>query len=91
MKAVIAAVLMLSFTNITEAVCRKSQVCDDYGQNCRSIDVCDSNTDLPSTEMAPLTAPSAQIKPLPSLTMPPIGANECQHKQVNGRWQNICW
>lgn len=27
---------------------------------------------------------------LPSVSLPPLGATECEYKQVNGIWQNIC-
>jgi hypothetical protein len=75
-----------------EARCRKSQVCDDYGMDCRAMDICDSTLDLPSIELAPLPPlPAIEIKPLPSVTIPPIGTGQCEYKQVNGRWQNVCW
>ena len=71
--------------------CRKSNVCDDYGQNCRAQDICDSTLDLPSTGLAPLTPlPSMELKPLPSMKLPPLGTSRCDYKQVNGRWQNVC-
>ncbi len=73
------------------AQCRKSNVCDDYGQNCRAQDVCDSTLDLPSTGLTPLTPlPSMELKPLPSMKLPPLGTSRCDYKQVNGRWQNVC-
>src|SRR6266404_2711034 len=37
-QAVIATVLVVGFANIADARCRKSQVCDDYGNNCRVKD-----------------------------------------------------
>lgn len=74
-----------------EARCRKSQVCDDLGMNCQVQDICDSSIDLPSVELAPLTPlPSTQIKPLPSVGLPPLGTSNCEYKQVNGQWQNVC-
>jgi len=72
------------------AACRASNVCDDYGQNCRVMDICDSSIDIPSTNIPPLTLPSAELKPLPSLDLPPLGTNSCEYMQVNGQWQNVC-
>lgn len=90
-KAVIATVLVVGFANIANAACRKSQVCDDYGNNCRVQDICDSTLDLPSVELAPLRPlPSMELKPLPSMELPPLGTTQCQYMQVNGRWQNVC-
>ena len=90
-KTVIATILVFSFANISGAACRKSQVCDDYGNNCRIQDICDSNLDLPSIELAPLRPlPSTELKPLPSIELPPLGTSHCEYMQVNGRWQNIC-
>ena len=87
----IAAIVALATSSIAEAKCRKSQVCDDYGMNCRVQDICDNTLDLPSIELAPLRPlPSMQLKPLPSIDLPPLGTTNCQYKQVNGRWQNIC-
>jgi len=31
-----------------------------------------------------------ELKPLPSLALPPLGASKCEYKQVNGHWQNVC-
>lgn len=78
-------------SSVAEAQCRKSMVCDDYGQNCHAQDICDNTLDLPSVSLPPLTPlPSMQLKPLPSLTLPPLGTTSCQYMQVNGRWQNVC-
>lgn len=90
-QAAIAAVLVAGFANIADAKCRKSQVCDNYGNNCRVQDICDSTLDLPSVELAPLRPlPSMGLKPLPSMELPPLGTTQCQYMQVNGRWQNVC-
>ncbi len=87
----VAAIITLGTSSIVEAKCRKSQVCDDYGMNCRVQDICDSTLDLPSVELAPLRPlPSTELKPLPSVDLPPLGTTNCQYMQVNGRWQNIC-
>ena len=84
-------IVALGFSSITEARCRKAQVCDDYGMNCRVQDICGSSLDLPSVDLAPLRPlPSTQFKPLPSVGLPPLGTTKCQYMQVNGRWQNIC-
>ena len=90
-KAIIATVLLVGFVNTANASCRKSQVCDDYGNNCRAQDICDSTLDLPSVELAPLRPlPSTDLKPLPSMELPPLGTSQCQYMQVNGHWQNVC-
>ena len=91
----LSKVICVSFVCLTSlpalAQCRKSNVCDDYGQNCRAQDICDSTLDLPSTGLAPLTPlPSMELKPLPSMKLPPLGTSRCDYKQVNGRWQNVC-
>ena len=90
-KAVVATILVFGFTNISVAACRKSQVCDDYGNNCRVQDICGSTLDLPSVELAPLRPlPSMELKPLPSMELPPLGTSKCEYMQVNGHWQNVC-
>lgn len=87
----VAAVVAVGVSSLAEARCRKAQVCDDYGQNCRVQDICDSTLDLPSVELAPLTPlSSTQLKPLPSVGLPPLGTTQCQYVQVNGQWQNVC-
>ena len=90
-QAVIATFIAISFATSADARCRKSQVCDDYGMNCRVMDICDNSLDLPSMEPPPLRLlPSTELKPLPSLELPALGTTQCQYMQVNGRWQNIC-
>ena len=90
-KAFVAIILVIGFANISFAACRKSQVCDDYGNNCRVQDICDSTLDLPSVELAPLRPlPSMELKPLPSMDLPPLGTSICEYMQVNGHWQNVC-
>lgn len=90
-QAVLATVLVVVFANTAGAACRKSQVCDDYGNNCRVQDICDNALDLPSVDLAPLRPlPSMELKPLPSMDLPPLGTSQCQYLQVNGRWQNVC-
>lgn len=84
--------LTLSFGSQTLfAKCSKSNVCDDLGQNCEAIDICDNLFDAPAKNFAPLTPmPTLKFKPLPSLRVPPIGTTQCDYMQVNGRWQNVC-
>lgn len=90
-RLLVGAFVALAVSSTAEAKCRKSQVCDDYGMNCRVQDVCGSTLDLPSVELAPLTPlPSTQLKPLPSVGLPLLGATQCQYMQVNGQWQNVC-
>ena len=82
---------LILFAPTVVAVCKKSNVCDDYGRNCKVMDVCDSKLDLPSVGLPPLQPlPSTKIKPLPSMQLPPIGASKCEFKQVNGEWKNVC-
>ena len=86
-----AVVFTLGISGIVEAKCRKAQVCDDFGMNCRVKDICDNKLDLPSVGLAPLPPlPSTKLKPLPSVSLPPLGTTKCQFKQVNGKWKNIC-
>lgn len=86
-----ATIIALGNLSISEANCKKSQVCDDNGMNCSVQDICDSTLDLPSVGLAPLTPlPSTQLKPLPSVGLPPVGTSQCQYMQVNGQWQNVC-
>lgn len=87
--SVLTAFVMSSTASFAE--CRKSHVCDGNGQNCRYQDVCSSKLDLPSVGLNPLTPlPPMDLKPLPSLALPPLGTSRCEYLQVNGRWQNIC-
>jgi len=82
----------VTLSAISQATCVKSYVCDNWGQNCRYQDICDSNIDLPSTNLQPLPSlPSTQLKPLPSMNLPPLGTSKCEYKQVNGVWQNVCY
>jgi hypothetical protein len=91
MKKILLAITLLAISTMSYGMCRKSNVCDDYGHNCRVQDICDSNMDLPSLALPPLTPmPSLELKPLPSLALPPLGTSKCEYKQVNGRWQNVC-
>lgn len=90
-KLVVTTILAIVFSKISQAACRKSQVCDDYGNNCRVTDICNSTLDLPSLDLAPLRPiPSLEIKPLPSMDLPPLGTSKCEYMQVNGHWQNVC-
>ncbi|PJC75211.1 MAG: hypothetical protein CO012_03970 [Syntrophobacterales bacterium CG_4_8_14_3_um_filter_49_14] len=87
----LAIAVSLGVAGILEAKCRKAQVCDDYGMNCKVQDICDSTLDLPSVGLPPLRPlPSTELKPLPSLDLPPLGTTKCEYKQVNGKWQNVC-
>lgn len=91
MKNAILAVGLFGFIGTADAMCQKSWVCDDYGMSCRIMDVCDSSIDLPSVGIPPLRPlPSMELKPLPSVGLPPLGTSQCQYRQVNGQWQNIC-
>jgi len=90
-KSFVVGVAFLGVATVAEAQCRKAQVCDDYGMNCRVEQVCDGTLDLPSVEVDPLRPlPSTQLKPLPSVGLPPLGTSKCEYKQVNGFWQNVC-
>lgn len=81
----------LASFDVALAVCQRAHVCNDYGQNCKYMDVCDSNLDLPAIGLNPMPSiRTLEPKPLPSLALPPLGANKCEYAQVNGRWQNIC-
>lgn len=84
--------LFCSFYAATaSAQCRSSNVCDDYGQNCRIQDICDNSLDLPSVNVPPVQPlPSMELKPLPSMALPPLGTSNCEYLQVNGHWQNVC-
>ena len=90
--AFLAAVTVISVSTAAFADCRRSYVCDDWGNNCSYMDVCDGSLDLPSVGLDPLPSlPSMELKPLPSMDLPPLGTSKCEYKQVNGMWQNICW
>jgi len=90
-RVIVATVFAVGFSNMANGACIKSQVCDDYGNDCHVQDICDSVLDLPSVELAPLRPlPSMELKPLPSLELPPPGTSKCEYMQVNGRWQNVC-
>ena len=92
MKNKLFFMLVTLFITSANAECINSYVCDDYGENCRYMDICDDSLDLPSVGLNPLPAlPSVELKPLPSLELPPLGTSECEYKQVNGVWKNVCW
>ena len=79
-------------SSIAYSECRKSYVCDEYGDNCKYIDVCDDTLDLPSIDIEPLPAlPPIELKPLPSIELPPLGTTKCEYMQVDGEWKNVCW
>lgn len=91
MKTVIILIVLLA-SAMAQGACRSSYVCDDYGQNCRYVDICDSTIDLPSMNLPPIPPlPTIEIKPLPSMALPPIGTSQCRYMMVDGRWQNICY
>jgi len=91
MKKILLAITLLAISTMSYGMCRKSNVCDDYGHNCRVQDICDSVIDIPSAGIPPIRPlPSIEIKPLPSLALPPLGTSKCEYMQVNGRWQNVC-
>jgi len=73
MKSLILVSLMVyafSISTMVEAKCRKAHVCDDYGQNCKMRQICDSQLDLPSIEVTPIKPlPSTNLKPLPSVKL----------------------
>jgi hypothetical protein len=87
-------IALIALTLISQPVlakCYKSNVCDDYGQNCEAIDICSNVLDLPSTNLTPLAPfPTLKFKPMPSMKLPPLGTSSCEYMQVNGQWQNIC-
>ncbi len=89
-KLIIIATIFLGFT-LADAVCTNSYICDDYGRNCHYQDVCDSTIDLPSTNVPMPSLPNIDLKPLPSIQIPPLGTSHCEYMQVNGRWENVCW
>ena len=90
-RAALALSLALSFATSAYAACRMAHVCDDYGNNCRYQNICNSSLDLPSVGLNPLPSLlSMELKPLPSMELPPLGTSKCEYKQVNGHWQNIC-
>jgi hypothetical protein len=81
----------LGVFSVSQAECRRAHVCDSIGQNCRYQDVCSSTLDLPSVGLNPLPALSTMdLKPLPSMALPPLGTSRCDYVMVNGRWQNVC-
>lgn len=81
----------MAVSEAANAECIRAQVCDDFGMNCHAEDICDSTTDIPSVDVDPITPiPSAELKPLPSVDIPPVGTSGCKYMQVNGRWENIC-
>lgn len=93
MKTILLLLLIIasSYSATASAQCRSSNVCDDYGNNCRVKDICDSTLDLPSTNLPPLQPlPSTELKPLPPMTLPPLGTSKCEYMQVNGQWKNVC-
>ena len=91
-KASLLFLFFLACTNQAFAACTNSWVCDDYGMDCQTMQVCDSTLDLPDVGLPPLRPlPSTDLKPLPSIELPPLGTTNCEHVQVNGRWQNICY
>jgi hypothetical protein len=71
------------------ATCKKARVCDDFENNCKIQDICESKLDLPSVQPSP-PQPPTQLKPLPSTSLPPLGTTKCEYKQVNGAWKNVC-
>lgn len=84
-------IFLFLLSSNTYAKCRSSNVCDDYGQNCRVVDICDNTLDLPSLGLPPIRSlPTLKLKPLPSLNLPPLGTSSCRYMQVNGKWQNVC-
>ncbi|MCF6261640.1 MAG: hypothetical protein L3J98_16005 [Gammaproteobacteria bacterium] len=91
-KLILCGFATLVFSGNSYAECTRSYVCDDWGNNCKYMDICNDSLDLPSVGLDPLPSlPTTDLKPLPSVDLPPLGTSNCEYKQVNGRWQNICW
>ncbi len=94
MKFIASAALgavVLTFATSVAAQCRQAWVCNDFGQNCKVRQICGSSLDLPGINLPPLQPlPSMELKPLPSLQLPPLGTTQCEYRQVNGRWMNVC-
>ena len=92
LKVILITILSLFYFNVAYSVCKKSYVCDDYGMNCKLIDICEKSWDVPSYNVPPVRPlPTWKVKPIPSVKVPPIGTRKCEWKQVNGQWKNICW
>lgn len=90
-KPIVFGLTILVISANVYAECRRSYVCDDWGSNCRYMDICDDSLDLPSVGLNPLPSlPTSDLKPLPSVDLPPLGTSNCEYKQVNGLWQNVC-
>lgn len=90
-KLIIVLFIGFLFSESANAVCWKSWVCDDYGNNCRYEDICNNVLDLPSINVPPIPAiPTIELKPIPVPTIPPIGTTHCEYMLVNGQWRNIC-
>ena len=88
----LTTVILVIFSTTANSECRRAHVCDDDGENCQYMDICDDVLDLPSNDIDPLPSlPTIELKPLPSLELPPLGTTQCEYKQVNGAWQNVCW
>jgi len=47
-------IVNLIISSTAYAECRRSYVCDDYGNNCQYMDICDESLDLPSVDIDPL-------------------------------------
>ena len=91
-KVTLFGIACLIISSTAYAECQRSYVCDDYGSNCQYMDICDDSLDLPSVDIDPLPSlPTTDLKPLPSLDLPPLGTSQCEYKQVDGEWQNVCW
>lgn len=84
--------LILLFVSVgVQAECRRVEVCDDYGYRCHIEQVCDSQFDLPSIGIDPLpSVKQLELKPLPSIGLPPLGTTRCEYKLVSGEWRNVC-
>ena len=91
-KTITTIALLLGFASTANAQCRQSQVCDDYGQRCRIVQICRNAIDMPDYINPPQAPqiPRYEMKPLPSFEMPPLGTTECKYMLVNGRWQSVC-
>jgi hypothetical protein len=91
-KLMLIGFINLIMSSTVHADCKRSYVCDDYGSNCKYMDICGDSLDLPSIESDPRPSlPTLDLKPLPSLNLPPLGTSQCEYKQVNGQWENVCW
>ena len=73
--------VLLAVVGNAYAKCERVSICDDYGMNCRTQQLCDNSYDVPGVNVVSPYVNRPQVKPIQTPRVPPIGTSRCQQKK----------